>query len=161
VPRCQDQTVATVGEGRRDEGATGGGQRVRSEDGAAPSERKATPSGGRGEGRAIRRYLEALEADRRRGRPQSAESLQRRLQIVTARIESADPLSRVHLIQERINVEDALRRAQQSTQLAALEEGFVAAAASYSRRRGITWDAWRAAGVSLAVLRRAGIPRHR
>lgn len=38
-----------------------------------------------------------------------------------------------------------------------LEPGFVAGAADYGRRNGITYDGWRNAGVSEEVLARAGI----
>ncbi len=38
-----------------------------------------------------------------------------------------------------------------------LEEGFVAAAADYGRRHGLTYEGWIQAGVDAAVLRRAGI----
>ena len=41
--------------------------------------------------------------------------------------------------------------------LAELEPAFVAAAADYGRRHGITYDGWRNAGVSDDVLARAGI----
>lgn len=41
--------------------------------------------------------------------------------------------------------------------LADLEPGFVAAAADYGRRHGITYEGWRNAGVSDDVLARAGI----
>ena len=41
--------------------------------------------------------------------------------------------------------------------LADLEPGFVAGAADYGRRHGITFDGWRNAGVSEEVLARAGI----
>ena len=43
----------------------------------------------------------------------------------------------------------------------ALEAGFVEYAASYATRKGITWPAWREAGVSAEVLRAAGIKRTR
>ena len=41
--------------------------------------------------------------------------------------------------------------------VADLEPGFVAAAADYGRRHGITYEGWRNAGVSDEVLSRAGI----
>ncbi len=41
----------------------------------------------------------------------------------------------------------------------ALEEGFVSSAAGYSERKGISYAAWREAGVPAAVLKRAGISR--
>jgi hypothetical protein len=37
----------------------------------------------------------------------------------------------------------------------------VECAASYSERKGITWPAWREAGVSADVLRSAGVKRTR
>ncbi len=43
--------------------------------------------------------------------------------------------------------------------LVALEEGFVKAAKNYSERKGITYAAWREAGIDASVLRRAGIRR--
>ena len=44
--------------------------------------------------------------------------------------------------------------------LSELEKGFVDAAAEYGRRKGITYAAWREAGVPSAVLNRAGIGRN-
>jgi hypothetical protein len=44
-----------------------------------------------------------------------------------------------------------------SQNLADLEPGFVAGAADYGRRHGITYDGWRNAGVREDVLARAGI----
>lgn len=44
-----------------------------------------------------------------------------------------------------------------SHNLADLEPGFVAGAADYGRRHGITYDGWRNAGVPEDVLARAGI----
>lgn len=41
----------------------------------------------------------------------------------------------------------------------AMEAQFVAAAGPYSRRKGISYDAWRAAGVEPRVLKAAGIGR--
>lgn len=43
--------------------------------------------------------------------------------------------------------------------LSELEDDFVGAAADYGSRRGLTYAAWREAGVPPAVLRRAGITR--
>jgi hypothetical protein len=45
--------------------------------------------------------------------------------------------------------------------VAALEAGFIPEAAPYCRRKGITYEAWRAAGVEPRVLRWAGIGRAR
>jgi hypothetical protein len=43
--------------------------------------------------------------------------------------------------------------------LEALEAEFVQVAAEYSRRKGITYSAWREAGVEPRVLKAAGIDR--
>lgn len=117
---------------------------------------------GREESRAVRRYLEALEAHKpKRGRKRTTESIQSRLRQIDDRIAAADPLTRVHLVQERLNLETELATKEEAVDLKALEEGFVEAAKSYGERKGITYAAWRAAGVDANVLRRAGIPRTR
>ena len=115
---------------------------------------------GREEGRAVRRYLEALEAHRpKRGRKRSSDTIEKRLQQIEDRIESADPLTRVHLVQERLNLSGELANKDASVDLGALEDGFVKAAKNYSERKGITYAAWREAGIDAAVLRKAGIRR--
>jgi hypothetical protein len=115
---------------------------------------------GRDEGRAVRRYLEALEAGQtRRGRRRTVQSIEMRLQQIETFIGRADPVSRVHMIQERINLREELEAAETPDELGALEAEFVRTAANYARRRGVGWAAWRAAGVSPAVLRAAGIRR--
>lgn len=117
---------------------------------------------GREESRAVRRYLEALEAHRpRRGRKRTKESIEARLRQIDEYIETADPLTRVHLAQERIDLENELASKEDTVDMQALEEAFIAAAKSYGERKGITYAAWRAAGVDANVLRRAGIPRTR
>ena len=74
---------------------------------------------------------------------------------------SADPLTRVHLVQEKMNLENELANKGETVDLESLEKGFVKAARSYGSRKGITYAAWRAAGVDANVLRKAGIPRTR
>jgi hypothetical protein len=117
---------------------------------------------GREESRAVRRYLEALEAHKpKRGRKRTTESIQARLRQIDDRISAADPLTRVHLVQERLNLETELATKEEAVDLKALEEGFVEAAKSYGERKGISYAAWRAAGVDANVLRKAGVPRTR
>jgi hypothetical protein len=121
-------------------------------------EHKKALAAGRAEGRAVRRYLEALEATKpRRGRRRTMASVEARLKLVETRLQTADPLSRVHLVQERMNLEGELAQRDSPASLRALEDEFVRAAAGFGRRRGLSHAAWRAAGVSPAVLRRAGI----
>ena len=115
---------------------------------------------GREQGRAVRRYLEALEAHRpKRGRKRTPDSIKRRLETIEAKLESADPLARLQLRQERMNLEEELATKSESVDLAALEGEFVSAAKEYGERKGITYAAWREAGVDAAVLKRAEIRR--
>ena len=117
---------------------------------------------GRDESRAIRQYLEALETHKpRRGRRRTVEGIEARLDRIEEELVNADPLSRVHLAQERINLQEELASRQDSVDMSALEEDFVRAAAGYSQRKGISYTAWRDAGVDADVLRKAGIPRTR
>lgn len=116
---------------------------------------------GRDQGRAVRRYLEALESNKpRRGRKRTPEGIAKRLAAIDERLAGADALSRLHLAQERMDIE-----AEQATSgdggvdLGALEAAFIEAAGPYSRRKGISYDAWRAAGVEPRVLKSAGIGR--
>ena len=115
---------------------------------------------GREQGRAVRRYLEALEAHRpKRGRKRTPDSIKRRLADIEARLDGADPLTRLQLVQERMNLEAELAAKSDGVDLAALEEDFVQAARAYGERKGISYSAWREAGVDAAVLKRAGIRR--
>lgn len=115
---------------------------------------------GREQGRAVRRYLEALEAHRpKRGRKRTPESIERRLKVIEDRLASADPLSRLQLVQERMDLQEELSTKSETVDLSSLEDEFVAAARDYGERKGISYGAWREAGVDAAVLKRAGIRR--
>lgn len=122
---------------------------------------KAALAKGRDQGRAVRRYLEALELNRpKRGRRRTSQSVERRLEEVEKRLIEASPVDRLHLIQERLDLQAELAAMDGSgIDVAGLEEEFVQAAAEYGSRRGLTYAAWRAAGVPPGVLRRAGITR--
>ncbi|MEW6154064.1 MAG: hypothetical protein AB1673_08775 [Actinomycetota bacterium] len=121
---------------------------------------KAALAEGREQGRAVRNYLEALESNKpKRGRKRTPQSMQKRLLAIEEKMATADPLSRVLLTQERIDIQRALEAGPAGVDLEVLEEAFVAAAGPYGRRKGITYSAWRAAGVNPAVLRRAGVSR--
>ncbi|MCA1693495.1 MAG: hypothetical protein LC749_01495 [Actinobacteria bacterium] len=118
---------------------------------------------GREQGRAVRRYLEALETTRpRRGRPRTPEGIHKRLAVIADAMVRANALGRVRLSQERMDLQAELAASQDGgVDVEALEAGFVAAAGPYSRRKGISYDAWRAAGVERRVLTAAGIGRAR
>ncbi len=121
---------------------------------------KAALAEGRDQGRAVRRYLEALEAHKpKRGRKRTPESVQKRLAAIDQKLADADSLTRLHLVQEKMNLEAELSAADNTVDMQALEDEFVAAAGPYGARKGITYAAWRQLGVDPAVLRRANIKR--
>ena len=124
-------------------------------------EHKAALAEGREQGRAVRRYLEALESYRpKRGRKRTPESIRRRLGDIEAKLDAnPDPLSRLHLSQERMDLQNQLSASDGGVDLGALEAEFIQVAAEYSRRKGITYSAWREAGVEPRVLKAAGIDR--
>lgn len=115
---------------------------------------------GRDQGRAVRRYLEALEAHRpKRGRKRTPDSIERRLRVIEERLAAADPLTRLQLVQERMDLQEELSSKSETVDLSSIEADFVAAARDYGDRKGISYGAWREAGVDAAVLKRAGIRR--
>ena len=115
---------------------------------------------GREQGRAVRQYLEALEAHKpKRGRKRTPDSIQKRLATIEERVGGADPLARLQLVQERMDLQRELAASQQKVDLSALERDFVGAARAYGNRKGITYAAWRESGVDPAVLKKAGIGR--
>ena len=123
-------------------------------------EHKAALAEGRRQGRAVRGYLEALEAHRpKRGRKRTPESMRARMATIESSLESAGPMKRLQLVQERLDLEAAIEAAETTVDLSALEDDFVAAAAAYGARKGISYAAWREIGVPAAILKRAGIGR--
>ena len=123
-------------------------------------EHKKALAEGRTQGRAVRSYLEAVESTKpKRGRKRTADSIKKRLDTIEAELERADPLKALNLRQERRNLYAELAGIDDHVDLAALEEGFVAAAKAYGDRRGISYEVWREAGVPAEVLQKAGISR--
>lgn len=123
-------------------------------------EHKAALAEGRAQGRAVRAYLEALETHKpKRGRKRSPESMRKRLTAISEELADADPMGRLQLVQERMDLETELERSEETVDLTGLEDGFVAAASGYGARKGISYAAWREVGVPAAVLKRAGISR--
>lgn len=108
--------------------------------------------------RAVREYLEALEASKpKRGRRRTPESIQTRIAGIETARESASPLKRLDLAQERIDLHRELEALGAETDMDALEGNFVEHAKRYGDAKGLTAAAWRAVGVSAATLKRAGI----
>jgi uncharacterized protein YicC (UPF0701 family) len=124
------------------------------------AEHKAALAQGRVEGRAVRNYLEALQKHRpRRGRKRTEGTVKNRLAKIEEMLPDADPVRRVDLIQERMDLRNELENLEKKVDLDGLENEFVKAAKGYSERKGISYAAWRESGVSPAVLKAAGIGR--
>jgi hypothetical protein len=123
---------------------------------------KAAMATGRTESATVKRYLEALEANRpRRGRKRTQDSIDKRLVTIDAEIEAADPLKRLNLIQERKDLELERDTMGVTVDLTSLEKEFVKVAGAYGQRKGITYSTWRDVGVSAETLKKAGISRSR
>jgi len=121
---------------------------------------KAALAQGRAQGRAVRNYLEALEAHKpKRGRKRTPDSIKKRLARIDAEYAEGDQLKRLQLAQERLDLQRELDASEQAVDLSALEREFRSAAKPYGERKGITYAAWRQVGVPDGVLKAAGITR--
>ncbi len=126
------------------------------------AEHKEALAAGRTESKAVKDYLNALEANRpKRGRRRTPESIDRRLVALNEQIPEAEPFQRLSLIQERVDLERELAAltSRSGVDLSDLEKGFVKVARSYAERKGISYAAWREVGVPAATLKAAGISR--
>lgn len=123
---------------------------------------KAALAKGREEGRTVRRYLEALEADKpKRGRKRTPESIQKRLTFLEGEMQYVDALTHLHYLQEQADLEAELARGEDVVDLAGLQKEFTKVAKAYGERKGISYSTWRAAGVSAETLKAAGVARTR
>ncbi len=124
------------------------------------SDHKAALAEGRQQSRAVRDYLEVLDTQRpKRGRKRTPETVQKRLEAIEAGLKDANPLSRLQLVQERMDLQAEREAMDSRVDLSAIEEAFVTAAQPYGERKGIRYAAWREVGVPADVLKRAGIRR--
>ncbi len=98
----------------------------------------------------VRHYLEALETSQAQAGPQAhaRRPSTRGSAAIESQLAAADPLTRLHLVQEQMDLLDERSRVDQVKDLSALEKDFIKAAKAYGERKGITYAAWRAAGVS-------------
>jgi hypothetical protein len=127
---------------------------------AMTEDHKAALAEGRRQGRAVRDYLEALEQHKpKRGRKRTVESMQAQLAKIEDQLAEADPVKRLQLIQDRMDLQAELSANETKADLEALEKDFVEAAKGYSERKGISYAAWREMGVEASVLKKAGISR--
>lgn len=123
-------------------------------------EHKQAMARGRSESRAVKEYLEGLERNRpRRGRKRTPESINKRLAEIDATLSNTDPLKKVTLVQERMDLQAELETLAVTEDITAAEAEFIKVAKDYGDRKGITWAAWREVGVPAPVLRSAGITR--
>ena len=111
-------------------------------------EHKAALAQGRAEGRAVRDYLDALRANKpKRGRKRTPDSIKKRIAAIDEQLKSADPLTELRLIQERRDLASELETMSSRSTSRSVEDAFVKVAASYSKRQGISYAAWREVGV--------------
>jgi len=123
---------------------------------------KAALAKGRAQGKAVRDYLAALEQDRKPGRKMDGPTIEARIKEVQDAVDQEpDPAKRVDLIQRRLDLEERLVELAEEPDLEALEAAFIDVAAEYSERKGISYTAWREAGVPAATLKAAGVKRTR
>ncbi len=121
---------------------------------------KAALARGRAEGRAVRRYLDALRSNKpKRGRKRTPESIRKRLAALENELQDADALTELRLIQERRDLQTELESMDTGVDLEELEREFIEVAGSYSERQGISYASWREIGVPASVLKQAGISR--
>jgi hypothetical protein len=126
------------------------------------AQHKAALASGRTAGRAVRLYLDALESHKpKRGRKRTPDSISARLAAIDGLLASAEPIAKLGLIQEQIDLQRELAALETATDLSGLEADFIANAKAYSDSKGISYTAWRTIGVAADVLRAAGIDRTR
>ena len=129
----------------------------------APRKRAAASgTDGREHGRVVRRYLGALETEKAaKGRKRGLEAIQNRLLKIDELLITADPLARLHLTQERIDLHAEVVRVTNGgdSDVSSIEADFVKVARAYGEYTGVTYAAWRQVGVETDVLDRAGIAR--
>ena len=127
---------------------------------AMTDDHKAALAEGRRQGRAVRDYLDALEQHKpKRGRKRTAESMQAQLVKIEEQLLEADPIKRLQLIQDRMDLHAEMESSENKADLEGLEADFVQAAKGYSERKGISYATWREIGVPADVLKKAGISR--
>ena len=96
-------------------------------------EHKAALAAGRNESRIVKNYLDGLESNRpKRGRKRTPDSIKRRLAEIDASLPDADPLSRLNLVQERMDLHEELEAMGTKVDMTSLEDDFVRVAYSYS-----------------------------
>lgn len=106
----------------------------------------------------VRRYLKALIERKKADRPRWADPQLRLSEIEMQLAEPGlDPIPRLDLLQERVEVRQAIAAKEAEQEFESLVDEFVSVGLSYSHRKGISYAAWRDFGVPAEHLRRARI----
>ena len=133
--------------------------------GAAPmsAAHKRALAEGRQSAAVVDRYLAALHVPKRRGRQVSLATLQQRLATVEVDIKKTAGTARLFAAQQARDLRTRIAALANTatTDIKKLEADFVKVAKTFSERRGISYGAWRDAGVPAQVLKRAKVPRTR
>jgi hypothetical protein len=118
---------------------------------------------GRQSAAVVDRYLAALHVPKRRGRQVSLATLQERLATVEVDIKKTAGTARLFAAQQARDLRTRIAALANTatTDIKKLEADFVKVAKAFSERRGISYGAWRDAGVPAQVLKRAKVPRTR
>ena len=124
-------------------------------------EHKAALAAGRKHSNAVRRYLEAIAGSGHTDRRPDPEIISAELDRISAAMSTADPLTRLQLVQLRSNLEEEMSKTRAEPAIANLEAAFIESAPQYSENKGISYEAWIEVGVAPAVLASAGIVRQR
>ena len=125
---------------------------------AMEAEHKEKLAKGRADARAVKAYLTYLEENKpKRGRRRTEETVTNRLEAIDSELAEANPLTRLNLVQEQIDLQLELERLQNAIDATDLRQQFVEAAARYASAKGITREAFRTVGVDAATLTEAGI----
>jgi hypothetical protein len=110
----------------------------------------------------VDRYLSAVNTPKRRGRKVTEATLEQRLRAAQGKARSAAGVEKVLAAQEVRDIRARLSaQGSTGTDIKALENAFVKVARKFGTNRGISYGAWRDAGVPAAVLKRAGVARTR
>src|SRR6478609_5988287 len=107
----------------------------------------------------VDRYLSAVNTPKQRGRKVSKATLQQRLRDAEARAKASSGVDRVLAAQDVRDLRARLAALDSAggADMKSLEAAFVKIARKVGQNRGITYGAWRDAGVPAVVLKKAGI----
>lgn len=125
-------------------------------------EHKQALAQGRAESRAVKAYIDALEASKVRPRQRSRESLLEQLEVVKANLATARSIERIVLLEKHAQLVEEIEEIdspQAEADISDLEKGFIEHGLAYSERKGIRFATWRMGGVPASVLKAAGIHR--